>query len=478
MKCPKCGNELEEGKLLCGFCGEEVKIVPLFETEIENQIDETLGNIVKNMISQDSGLEDEPVLEDTDKLPVVALWKTVGVAFLGLLVVAVIMIAAVVNINKKNYENSFEYQYQTAMNYMDEGAYDQAIRYLEHALAIDSENEDARYQLGVLYIKVNQYNAGMKVLYELLQLDTQHKEKVYDTLLSNLLSNMNYPEMAKLLKDCPYENVVSKYYLYSSFAPEFSQMEAVLEKPLSLELSAKNEGIIYYTLDGTNPTTNSSVYDEPLLLESGDYTVKAMFVNMYGCASDIVSKSYYINLALPPEPEISLDTGVYHEPSMIEVYHDKSTKIYYTLDGSNPTKDSMRYTEPIEMPYGTCNISFIAINDKGLCSNIVRRTFQLNVERPISAELAVVSLKNHLFTYGLISDLDGHLADKSGYNTYKVKTIVLIQDEEYYIIEEAYVDDFGVMQATNNLYAVNCAKGDACIARKTGEGKYILQKFR
>ena len=36
MKCPKCGNELEEGKLLCEKCGEEIQIVPDFENEIMN----------------------------------------------------------------------------------------------------------------------------------------------------------------------------------------------------------------------------------------------------------------------------------------------------------------------------------------------------------------------------------------------------------------------------------------------------------
>ena len=49
MKCPKCGNELEEGKLLCEQCGEEIKIVPDFDIELEAQMDETISNIVENI---------------------------------------------------------------------------------------------------------------------------------------------------------------------------------------------------------------------------------------------------------------------------------------------------------------------------------------------------------------------------------------------------------------------------------------------
>ena len=45
MKCPKCNQELKEGQLYCEFCGEEIKIVPEFEPEIENRIEETLLNM-------------------------------------------------------------------------------------------------------------------------------------------------------------------------------------------------------------------------------------------------------------------------------------------------------------------------------------------------------------------------------------------------------------------------------------------------
>ena len=42
MKCPKCNQELKDGQLYCEACGEEIKIVPEFDPEIENSIEETL----------------------------------------------------------------------------------------------------------------------------------------------------------------------------------------------------------------------------------------------------------------------------------------------------------------------------------------------------------------------------------------------------------------------------------------------------
>ena len=71
MKCPKCGNELEEGKLLCEQCGEEIKIVPDFDIELEAQIDETISNIVENISvdenSQQVAEADEPQKTEADE---------------------------------------------------------------------------------------------------------------------------------------------------------------------------------------------------------------------------------------------------------------------------------------------------------------------------------------------------------------------------------------------------------------------------
>ena len=71
MKCPKCGNELEEGKLLCEQCGEEIKIVPDFYIELEAQMDETISNIVENISvdenSQQDAEADEPQKTEADE---------------------------------------------------------------------------------------------------------------------------------------------------------------------------------------------------------------------------------------------------------------------------------------------------------------------------------------------------------------------------------------------------------------------------
>ena len=55
MKCPHCGNEMVEGHLICEVCGEEIRIVPDFEPEIENSITETLTTLAAEQDEKDNG---------------------------------------------------------------------------------------------------------------------------------------------------------------------------------------------------------------------------------------------------------------------------------------------------------------------------------------------------------------------------------------------------------------------------------------
>ena len=46
MKCPNCGTELEEEKLLCENCGYEVRIVPEFDIELEDTLKESISVMI------------------------------------------------------------------------------------------------------------------------------------------------------------------------------------------------------------------------------------------------------------------------------------------------------------------------------------------------------------------------------------------------------------------------------------------------
>jgi hypothetical protein len=53
---------------------------------------------------------------------------------------------------------------------------------------------------------------------------------------------------------------------------------------------------------------------------------------------------------------------------------------YYTLDKSDPTIASTKYTEPIDMPVGETIFKVILVNKKGRTSGITTRNYVLEID--------------------------------------------------------------------------------------------------
>lgn len=488
MKCPNCGNEIQEGKLLCEICGEEVKIVPDFELEVETQMMESLSNIVKNFIFEDSIEErtDESEQDADNVWQDVSTEKRTARRFskkrISILMICGFLLICltsyiVTQIVQFSIKNSFAYQFDKATECAANNHYDEAVAYLERALALDSNQLDARLLLAKYYYKNGQVQSAILDLHEMLKLESDKNQEIYELLISIYEEQQEYKKIGELLSSCEVDGIVDAYIDYAALEPEFNIQEGVYDETLHITLDSNTQGFIYYTLDGSTPTRNSMVYEEPIILESGDYTLKAYFVNMYGAESKMVTKTYYINLSIPDAPDIALDSGIYEEPQLIEIFHDKNTKIFYTLDGTIPTKDSIRYTEPIEMPYGTSNFSIVAINEAGLSSEVLRRTYQLYIDAVFSDALAMQILKNNLLVNGVISDMEGHVANKLGINTYTLQTAVKIDNVLYYIISEEYVDTLGKKHDASNIYAVDANAGTLYRARKLAEGRYHMTVY-
>jgi hypothetical protein len=486
MKCPNCGNELEDGKLLCENCGEEIKIVPDFDIELEDKLRESISSMMEDMangdIISDESFDDDIKDEISDYFPSknITLDKIKGpiIALVVIIVIAVIALTAVNRVNDYRY-NSFDYQYGKAVESAANNNYTEAVGYLERAVAIDPDNLDARFLLAKYYDKDGESQSTVSILEEILELnnDYDNREEVYDMLLGIYEDKADYAKMGSLLKNCDIPRILTKYNKYTALEPVFNKEGGVYDELISITISGNSDGFVYYTLDGTIPTKNSLVYETPILLESGEYIVRAMFVNMYGIQSDIVSQNYYISLATPEAPLIEPDSGVYDKPVMIEAYYDNKSKIYYTTDGSTPTKKSNRYVGPIEMPYGISNFSFVTIDDSGLSSSVVSRTFHLEIDANFSTDLAITVLKNNLWAQGKLANVEGNVPNKLGLNQYEVKTLYSLDDRTYYIVYEEYVDTMGKVHDTSNIYAIDVETADLYTAYKLDEGKYNLRPF-
>ena len=68
-------------------------------------------------------------------------------------------------------------------------------------------------------------------------------------------------------------------------------------------------------------------------------------------------------------PASTLASGTYIEQVTIELTGQDET-IYYTMDGTNPTENSLVYSGPITLPEGTTVLKAMGVNQKGISSKV------------------------------------------------------------------------------------------------------------
>lgn len=137
---------------------------------------------------------------------------------------------------------------------------------------------------------------------------------------------------------------ISVYKIVAT-APTFAPPPGMFTSALSVSLADATPGVtIYYTIDGSAPTTSSSVYSAPISVASNT-TIKAIAAgNGYG-ASTIAVGAYTIKAATPT---FSPPPGSYTGPQTISLAETTpGVTIYYTTDGSTPNTSSAVYSAPI-----------------------------------------------------------------------------------------------------------------------------------
>ncbi len=471
MKCPHCGHEMPDGYLLCDKCGEEIQIVPDFEPEIENSITETLSTLISSQEDIDEEEDDEEIVVRMGKgsrKPQVIL------AF------AILLLAALISYALYAYHiHTVDYQISKAAAYAERGAYSEAIACLEAAYA--DYPEEAR----ILFLEADYYylqqmdNYALSALMKIIDRDTAQRyaeedvEEAYGKIITIYANEKEYGLINELLRACDNERIVSMFQGYLAMEPEFSYVEGSYAEVIPLKLSSNTAGTIYYTMDGTKPDKNSQIYTSPLFLETGEYTVSAFFVNDYGIESDIVTKTYVINLAVPNAPVVGLYSGEYTEAMMIAVEPAEGCKTFYTTDESEPTADSVPYTGPIPMPLGKTLFKFVNISSEGIASEVTTRTYTLRLRGAIPTETAVTNLVNRLVEIGYLTDVTGKNPRQSGVLSYQFSSVLRVMEEDYYTINEYYDDGTGLLSRTDKVFLVQVYNGTAAQLGYDEDGEFM-----
>ena len=467
MICPKCQAEIKEGYLYCQECGVEIIMVPDFDVEADASI--TPISDIAELIDEPPK-DEQPVIEQIETIEeIVDNNKNNGKRKIGpwIAIVLVVLLGSVfvVGIYKifntvSNYY-SFDYQYAKAEEEYNRKDYEATVKTAKHVISIDKEAEGPRLLLADSYFALEKYDESIAVLNDLLN-DFPNDATIYKRLIANYEIEGDINALVSLSKQCEDESIAALFYGYASSEPEFSIEEGTYYELQSLRILAGGNGTIYYTLDGSEPNVTSDVYTTPIMLEEGTTKVSAIYVNEKGVVSDIVSKTYTIEIIVPSMPRLLTQPGDYTAPRMIKVEGTMDGKIYYTVDGTDPTDESNIYETPLVMPLGKSEYRFVLINNSNISSDVLIAEYNLNMEAIIDKTTAEASVKLFLMAKG-----DNVLG-----NEYIAKFGYAQGANSYYIIDEMD-GSAGKMKRTGRVFAVDSATGALFSATKNDEtGEY------
>ena len=134
------------------------------------------------------------------------------------------------------------------------------------------------------------------------------------------------------------------------------------------------EAKIYYTTDGSEPTPSSYRYSGSQSI-GRNMTLKAKaYLDGYE-PSETLTRTYQVKLDIKADkPSGDVPSG---ESVTLSCSHPKAV-IYYTTDGTTPTKTSKVYRSPITIG-GNMTLKAIAMHDDCLSSDVLTRTYTILV---------------------------------------------------------------------------------------------------
>jgi hypothetical protein len=129
-----------------------------------------------------------------------------------------------------------------------------------------------------------------------------------------------------------------------------------------VSLSSNEATTIYYTTDGSTPTTGSAVYTTPINIDSST-TLKFFAVDNAENAEAVKTEVYNIDTQLPVTTA-SPAGGIYNAVQTVTLTTNKPATIYYTTDGSEPTTGSAVYSSAITIATSS-TLKFFAVDTYG-----------------------------------------------------------------------------------------------------------------
>jgi len=185
-------------------------------------------------------------------------------------------------------------------------------------------------------------------------------------------------------------------------------------KRVRVTLTSREGATVYYTVDGSDPSTDSDIYRAPLIL-TVDTHLRFFAVAADGSREPIRQEMYRFQLTdqrldtTPPEASVIPLPNDYRAGDFIRLAANEGSDIYYTLDGTDPTEDSIRYAGPFWLERDS-ELRFFAVDSAGNPGRIHSEFYQLDREAPFSDAFPGTGLYTSPLTVKIsVSDADARI---------------------------------------------------------------------
>ena len=436
MKCRYCGTIIPEGVMRCSKCGNEVRIVPdynplddMLTAHIRGVIDEeerypeendryrstaaqrtsaqrshaqrgntqysssqrsnvqrnssqrsnaqrnhTQRNSAQRSSSQMTPQERERRRRQAEKRKALKRKKR-----RQLICAMVVIFLAIVGGSVALYQNSYSGIVKKGYSAISKSEYDNAKAYFEKAIKKNEKKAKAYSGLAQVYMAKGDADSAEKVFLDAIEGQPENAD-IYEACVQFYIDSEQQAEIPGLLEDAE-DSVLQALAEYVVAVPEYSlDEEETYDDVQEVSLTAAEGCTIYYTTNSKDPTRKSTKYSEPIRLDEGKTVVKAIAVNAQGIPSLPAKKTYQVELPMEDAPAVSPSTGQYTTDTQIEIKVPDGYEAYYTLDGTDPTTASTKYSEPFYMPEGETIFKAILVNKKGRVSGITTRNYVLEYE--------------------------------------------------------------------------------------------------
>jgi hypothetical protein len=313
-----------------------------------------------------------PSEEETERQEPEAEPQTGGMALPVLLVLAgfalFLLLAFVLRANQAESETADAMVQALAENRMDD-----AIREASEDAVFSAQTEPL-FMLAWLYGQDGQTDMQIRTLEQIL---ASEQDNIYAcrNLIHIYVAQNDFESLHELYGRYADGSLAG---LFSDYLLEPPRIMAEEERYFSgdtLMIEAEPGQNIYYTMDGSSPITDGTLYYAPIVLAAGEYTLQAVACNEKGYYSTVstcrlsVEERYQLGM-----PQVTPSSGEYLSPQTIHISVPVGCVAYYSWNGT-PTTASRKYDGSITMPEGNNVLAVILVDAYGNTSSVQRMNY-------------------------------------------------------------------------------------------------------